>query len=143
MPGYHAFFPIVKITISDKRRAVDPREAAALYVELGWGTARRYSAARVKRALAACDIVVSAKNDAGELVGLGRALSDFALDTKILDVVVAPEYQGHGVGRAIMKKIEASVPGTAIYFETEPKNFDFAQKCGYTRRKGLAIFKKK
>jgi GNAT superfamily N-acetyltransferase len=133
----------VSVTISDKRSSVSPREAAALYVELGWGTAAHYSPARMGRSLAHCDIVVSARNEAGELVGIARALSDFALDTKILDMIVTPEYQRAGVGRAMMKKIEALARGTGIYFETEPKNFGFAKKCGYKRRPSLAVFTKK
>ncbi|MGC9968784.1 MAG: GNAT family N-acetyltransferase [Minisyncoccia bacterium] len=129
-----------KVAISAERSSVKPAEAAALYIELGWGTAKRYSPARMKRSLANCSIVVSARNGAGELIGLARALTDRALDTKILDMVVAPEYQKQGIGRAMMRRIEERTKGTTIYFETEQKNFDFAKKCGYKRRKGLAVF---
>ncbi len=131
------------ITIFVDKRSLKPAEAAALYVELGWGTEKEYSPARMKRSLANCDIVVSARNEAGELVGIARALSDFAVDTKILDMVVAPEYQRQRVGISMMRKIESLVRGTNIYFETEPKHFGFAKKCGYRRRKGLAVFTKK
>ncbi len=131
------------VTISTDKRSVKSAEAAALYVELGWGTTKEYSVARMKRSLAHCDIVVSARNAAGELVGIGRALSDFAIDTKILDLVIAPEYQRHGLGQAMMKKIASQAYGTSIYFETERKNFAFAKKCGYARRDGLAVFVKK
>jgi len=120
-----------------------PREAADLYIELGWGTKKEYSVARMKRSLANCDIVVSARNGAGDLVGIGRALSDFAIDTKILDLIIAPEYQRQGLGLAMMKKIATAAKGTSIYFETERKNFAFAVKCGYTKRGGLTVFRKK
>ncbi len=135
--------PARGIIISSDRHSVKPAEAAALYVELGWGTSREYSVARMKRSLAHCDIVVSARNGDGELIGLGRALSDFAIDTKILDLIIAPEYQRQGLGQAMMKKIAAAAKGTSIYFETERKHFAFAAKCGYTRRKGLFVFKKR
>lgn len=131
------------IEISSNKTAVTPQEAAALYVELGWGTSAKYSAARIARSLAHCDIVVSARNGAGELVGLARALTDGVLDTKILDMIVTPEYQRQGVGITMMRKIESLARGTAIYFETERKNFGFAKKCGYKRRKGLTVFLKK
>jgi len=134
---------VTKIVISADKASIDPREAAELYVELGWGTAKEYSLARMKRSLEGCDVVVSARNDAGELVGIARALSDFAIDTKILDMIIAPEYQRQGIGLMIMKKIESLVRGTAIYFETEPKNFGFATKAGYKKRKGLTVFVKK
>ncbi len=93
--------------------------------------------------VAHCDIVVSARNGAGELVGIGRALSDFAIDTKILDLIIAPEYQRQGLGLAMMKKIAAAAKGTSIYFETERKNFAFAAKCGYVKSVGLTVFRKR
>jgi GNAT superfamily N-acetyltransferase len=131
------------ILISIDKKTVTPREVADLYIELGWGTAKEYSVARMKRSLANCDIVVSARNGAGELVGIGRALSDFAIDTKILDMIIAPEYQRQGLGSAMMKKLAAAARGTSIYFETERKNFAFAAKCGYAKRPGLTVFRKK
>lgn len=131
------------IIISSNRAAVSPQEAAALYVELGWGTPVKYSVARITRSLANCDIVVSARNEAGELVGLARVLTDGVLDTKILDMIVAPEYRRQGVGRAMMRKIESLARGTAIYFETERKNFGFAKKCGFKKRQGLMVFLKR
>ncbi|HVN26713.1 MAG TPA: GNAT family N-acetyltransferase [Candidatus Paceibacterota bacterium] len=130
------------VTISTDRKAVKPQEAADLYVELGWGTAKDYSAARMRKSLANCDIVVSARNEDGELVGLGRALSDFAIDTKILDLVIAPEYQRQGLGLRMMKKIAACAKGTTAYFETERKNFAFAVRCGYKQRGTLRVFRK-
>ena len=131
------------IVISIDKNSVKPAETAALYIELGWGTAKEYSATRMRRSLANCDIVVSARNGAGELVGIGRALSDFAIDTKILDLIIVPEYQRQGLGQAMMKKLAAAARGTSIYFETERKNFSFAAKCGYAKRGGLAVFRKK
>lgn len=133
--------PAASIKISSDKKSVKPREAAGLYIELGWGTAKKYSAARMARSLKNCDIVVSARNEAGELVGLGRALSDFAIDTKILDLVIVPEYQRQGIGLALMKAIAARARGTTLYFETESKNFAFAKKCGYEMRGSLRVFK--
>ena len=131
------------IVISSNKNLLTPAEAAALYIELGWGTARTYTTARMKKSLANCDVVVAARNEAGELVGIARALSDFAIETKILDMIIAPEYQRQGIGAKMMREIERLARGTNIYFETEPKNFGFAEKCGYERRKGLVVFIKK
>lgn len=130
------------IIVSTDRRLLNPADAAALYIELGWGTAKRYSAQRMRRSLANCDIVVFALNEEGELVGLLRALTDRALETKILDMVIMPEYQRQGIGQRIMKKLAAEARGTSIYLETERKNFAFTEKCGYKKRKGLTVFKK-
>jgi GNAT superfamily N-acetyltransferase len=132
-----------KVRIFAAKKLLRPAEAAALYIELGWGTTREYTAARMKRSLAHCDIVVFARNDAGELVGLARALSDFAIETKILDMIIAPEYQRQGIGRKMMREIERLARGTNVYFETEKKNFGFAERCGYAKRAGLTVFMKR
>jgi GNAT superfamily N-acetyltransferase len=131
------------IVISADKNIVAPAEVAAIYVELGWGTEREYSAARMKQSLENCDIVVSARNAGGELIGIGRALSDFATTTKILDMLIVPEYRHQGIGKRMMQKIESLVKGTDIYGETEHKNFSFLEGCGYKKRKGLMVFVKK
>jgi GNAT superfamily N-acetyltransferase len=129
------------IVISTDRRLLDPAAAAALYVELGWGTKAKYSTERMRRSLANCDIVIFALNEEGEPVALLRALTDHALETKILDLVIAPDYQRQGIGQRIMKKLAIMARGTSIYLETERKNFAFTEKCGYEKRKGLTVFK--
>jgi GNAT superfamily N-acetyltransferase len=129
--------------ISSDKNSVTPEEVAALYIELGWGTKKEYSSARMKLSLKNCDIVVSARNADGELVGIGRALSDFAMDTKILDLIISPDHQRQGLGLLMMKKIAQLAKGTSIYFETERKNFSFAKKVGYKKRGDLTVFRKK
>jgi len=87
----------------------------------------------------ACELrhVVSARNGAGELVGIGVRSATLQLIRRFLDLIIAPpEYQRQGLGRAMMKKIAAQAKGTSIYFETERKNFAFAAKCGYKKRGG-------
>lgn len=135
--------PKKTISISTDKKSVKPQEAAALYIELGWGTAKQYTASKMRRSLEQCDVVVSARNEADELVGIGRALSDFSIDTKILDLIIVPEYQRQRLGLTMMKVLESCVKGTTVYFETEPKNFGFAKKCGYEKRKRLTVFRKK
>ncbi len=132
---------MVKI-FSDKK-LLRAQEAADLYIELGWGTAKEYSPARMRRSLINCDIVVFARNESGDLVGIARALTDRAIDTKILDMIIVPEYQRQGIGAAMMREIARLARGTNIYCETEKKNFGFVAKCGYRRRNGLAVFVKK
>jgi len=131
------------VFISTDKRAVTPGEVAELYIELGWGNRKYYTPVRMKRSLVNCDIVVSARNEEGDLIGIGRALSDFAIDTRILDLIISPDYQRQGVGKKMMARLAAAAKGTNIYFETERKNFAFAAKTGYVKRQGLTVFRKK
>ena len=73
---------------------------------------------------------------------MSRVLSDFATTTKILDMVIVPEYQHQGIGKLMMQKI-ASLAKEGHYGETERKNFSFLEGCGYKKRKGLVVFVKK
>ncbi len=132
-----------EISIFSDKKLLQPEEAADLYIELGWGTQKEYSTARMKRSLENCDIVVFARNGAGKLIGISRTLTDHAIDTKILDMIIAPEYQKQGIGRLMMREIERLTKGTAVYCETERKNFGFIEKCGYKKRIGLTVFVKK
>lgn len=131
------------VKIFTDKKLLKPAEAAELYREMGWGTEKDYTAEKMKRSLANCDIVVFARNGDGDLVGLARALTDFAIDTRILDMVIDPDYQRHGLGKKMMRAIERLARGTNIYCETEPKNFGFVDSCGYVKRKKLTVFVKK
>ncbi|MFV0399679.1 MAG: GNAT family N-acetyltransferase [Oscillospiraceae bacterium] len=57
--------------------------------------------------------------DNGELVGMGRLIGDGAIFWYIQDVFILTEYQGKGIGSAIVKKLidhakKSSIPKTEI-----------------------------
>lgn len=57
----------------------------------------------VRRMLAADQVVVAAvRRDSGELLGFARALTDWTYLAHVLDVVVAEELRGRGVGSLLM-----------------------------------------
>jgi ribosomal protein S18 acetylase RimI-like enzyme len=43
--------------------------------------------------------------DQDQLVGFGRVVSDGVLYAMIYDLIVLPEYQGKGIGKAILEKL--------------------------------------
>jgi ribosomal protein S18 acetylase RimI-like enzyme len=71
------------------------------------------SAAAAKAGLANTVFAVTIRH-ADQTVGMGRVVGDGALFLQIVDIAVAPEYQGRGLGKmimaALMKRIEAGVP---------------------------------
>jgi ribosomal protein S18 acetylase RimI-like enzyme len=50
---------------------------------------------------------VTARSATGELIGLARVLDDGALYASVWDVIVRPEYQRQGIGRALMTEVLA------------------------------------
>lgn len=49
--------------------------------------------------------VVVKDNNHGPVIGMGRIVGDGAINFYLQDIVVAPAYQGHGVGTMIVKKM--------------------------------------
>jgi GNAT superfamily N-acetyltransferase len=83
--------------------AVTRDEATALYAAVGW-TAYTRDPDRLLRALAGSHVVLTAR-DEGRLVGLARTLSDGASICYVQDLLVHPDAQRRGVGRALMTQV--------------------------------------
>jgi ribosomal protein S18 acetylase RimI-like enzyme len=80
--------------------------------------------------------------DQGRIVGAGRVVGD-GIDTAYLcDVVVHPERQGEGLGKALVLKLKALSAGHAkIILYANPGKEDFYRKLGFRRMlTAMAIF---
>ena len=78
----------------------------------------------------------------GKLVGAGRVVGD-GLDTAYLcDVVVHPEFQGQGLGKALVLKLKELASGhRKIILYANPGKEDFYRKLGFRRMlTAMAIF---
>lgn len=78
----------------------------------------------------------------GLMVGFGRAISDGQSQSAIYDVVVLAEFQGRGVGRAVMQALLAKLPkGGPILIYAAPGMQGFYRKFGFGILKtGMALF---
>ncbi|HIP13967.1 MAG TPA: N-acetyltransferase [Sulfurimonas autotrophica] len=78
-----------------------------------------------------------------KLIGAGRALADGVDCSYICDVAIHPDYQGLGLGKAMMEKlIEYSKGHAKIILYVVPTKEPFYAKFGFTKMKtAMAIFK--
>lgn len=87
--------------------------------------------------------VVCSVFDEGTLIGFGRAISDGEYQSAIYDVVVAPDYQGCGVGKLIMEALLARLPdgpGPVLIYAVPGKE-GFYEKLGFAvLRTGMGRF---
>jgi len=79
--------------------SVDTDELVDLYASVGW-EAYASDPEELARAVAGSTWVMTARHD-GELIGLARGLSDDVSIFYLQDILVRPEWQRRGVGRAI------------------------------------------
>jgi len=121
------------ITYAD---TISSADYAMLRASQGW---YELSAPQVEAAISGSAFLVAAK-DGPRTVGMARLMSDGGYFAVVLDVVVLPEYQGHGIGREMMSRavqhLRGSLrPGEHSYtiLTSAPGKEGFYEKMGFHR----------
>ncbi|MNY01899.1 putative acetyltransferase [compost metagenome] len=112
-------------------RTVTWQEFAELMESVGWGDG--YDEASFQRSYSAYPLVVHARADEGPLLGYVSAFSDGAFSTMLGELVVRRTAQGRGIGRALMRVVEAEFPGIPVYVKAVGEAKRFFEACGYRR----------
>ncbi|MCC5948310.1 MAG: GNAT family N-acetyltransferase [Nitriliruptoraceae bacterium] len=115
-------------------REVGEDEAIALYDAVGW-TAYTRSPDTLTTAIANSTIVVTARDQHGQLVGLARALSDDATILYLQDLLVHPAHQRTGVGRQLLTvclERYRHVRQKVLLTDDDEAQHRFYEELGYT-----------
>lgn len=88
-----------------------PEQHGELAVAVGWHDAFRWEAMAASLAGSVCGVVVHDEDD--HPVAMGRVVGDGAFYFYVQDVVVHPDHQGQGLGRAVMQRLRDQVLATA------------------------------
>ena len=106
-----------------------------LFSTTGWGACPLDMA---ETSLAHSYATFSVMHD-GQVIAMARLLGDGAMAFFLKDLIVAPDYQGHGIGRALLSHVEDYIrrqlkPGWRSYFQlmSAKGKEGFYQKMGYT-----------
>lgn len=98
----------------------------------------------IERMLAHANVIVTARNDAGLLVGVSRALTDFGYATYLSDLAVDEAYQRRGIGRELIRRThEAAGLETALILLAAPKARDYYPHIGMERHDSCWIIPRK
>jgi ribosomal protein S18 acetylase RimI-like enzyme len=113
-------------------------EIRAVYHSVGW---MKHSNELIKKVFQRSDIVSLAVYD-GQVVGVGRALSDGVFNATIYDVVVHREYQRNGVASLIMSDLlEQLKEVSCVLLISTTGNEEFYRKHGMKKHKtGMARY---
>jgi ribosomal protein S18 acetylase RimI-like enzyme len=72
--------------------------------------------------------------DNGILVGAGRAIADGVDCSYLCDIIVHPDFQGQGIGKAMVRKLtELSAGHAKIILYANPGKEGFYRKLGFRR----------
>ena len=118
------------IKISETRD-IKIEETVALYKANGWSAAEKPT--ELYNALLNSHSLITAW-DGSKLVGLGNAISDGYLVVYYPHLLVHPEYQGKGIGKKIVDKMQEKYGDFHMQMLTaDGKAIDFYQKAGFVR----------
>jgi GNAT superfamily N-acetyltransferase len=116
------------------QREIDLYELEELCDSVGWA---RRPLRKVKKAIEHSFLVVTMWQIRGtqrRLIGFARATSDYAFNATLWDVVVHPEFQSKGLGKAMMQFIVKKLRHEDISNITlfaDPHVVDFYQRLGF------------
>jgi ribosomal protein S18 acetylase RimI-like enzyme len=114
-------------------------EIVALYKAGGWWQESPVNRSRIEPMIRGsfCFMVARAPN--GQIVAMGRVISDGASDAYIQDVVVLPPYRRQGIGRELIRRltrycVEHRIGWIALL--AEPGTLTFYENLGYGALEG-------
>ena len=115
-------------------RTIDLYELEELCDAVGWS---RRPIRKVRKAIQNSFLVITMweqKGNRRRLIGFSRATSDHAFNATIWDVVVHPDFQGQGLGRALMnqliKKLRSEDISNVTLF-ADPDVVNFYKQLGF------------
>ena len=80
------------------------------------------------------DLIVTARNDVGRLVGVSRAISDFHYCTYLSDLAVDVAFQRQGIGKMLIRKTHESAGlQTHLILLAAPAARDYYPRIGMER----------
>jgi GNAT superfamily N-acetyltransferase len=87
----------------------------------------------IERMLAHANVIVTARNPEGLLVGVSRAITDFGYATYLSDLAVDETYQRRGIGRELIQRTHAAAGlETTLILLAAPKARAYYPHIGMT-----------
>ena len=87
----------------------------------------------IEQMLAHANVIVTARNPAGLLVGVSRAITDFGYATYLSDLAVDEAYQRRGIGRELIQRTHATAGlETTLILLAAPKARTYYPHIGMT-----------
>jgi ribosomal protein S18 acetylase RimI-like enzyme len=121
------------ISFAREEGRLDPAEFTAVVRASGLGRPVN-DPARMARMLAGANLVVTARDTAGRLAGIARSLSDFAYACYLSDLCVDPNFEGRGIGRALIAETKRIIgPECMLLLLSAPKPMSWYPKLGMER----------
>lgn len=95
---------------------------------------------RVEAMLRNAQLIITARAD-GALIGVARSVTDFVYCCYLSDLAVDRAWQGHGIGKELMRRTRDAVgEGTMCLLLSAPKAVSFYEAAGLQRHPQAFLF---
>lgn len=95
---------------------------------------------RMANMIANANLLITAW-DGNLLVGIARALSDFAYVTYLADLAVRESHQHQGIGKELIRRTQAEAPAAYLTLLAAPKAVDYYPRIGFTQHPSAWMLK--
>ncbi|KGJ72862.1 GNAT family acetyltransferase [Cryobacterium roopkundense] len=130
---------MLSVVLSESK-VFTPADLVGLYGSVGWA-AYTNDPHSLARAVDQSSYVVSARDSAGELLGLARAISDDVSICYLQDILVRPGQQQTGIGRAMVHRVlerYVHVRQKVLITDDEPGQRAFYESIGFVEAHDFA-----
>lgn len=88
---------------------------------------------QIRKAFQNSFAVVFARDEAGNTVACGRAISDGVMQGMIFNIALDEAYHHQGLGREIIRRLVEQLKGMVITLYTHPKTLRWYEDLGFSR----------
>jgi GNAT superfamily N-acetyltransferase len=121
---------------------LDPAEVARVFDASGISRPTQ-DLARISRMFANANLIISAWHDT-KLIGLSRALTDYAYCCYLSDLAVDKTYQGQGIGRELIRRTQLAIGEEAnLVLLSAPGAMSYYPRAGFTAADNAWLIKRK
>jgi predicted N-acetyltransferase YhbS len=99
---------------------------------------------RMERMLRFANLVLTARDEAGRLLGAARAVTDFSYCCYVSDLAVEPEAQKKGIGRDLMRRLgEHLGEEVAVILLAGSQALEYYPKIGFEKADAAWMIRRK
>jgi GNAT superfamily N-acetyltransferase len=114
---------------------LDVQEFRRVLIDSGLGTIRPVEdPERLARMLGNANLIVTARREDGELIGVARCITDHCWCCYLSDLAVSSTAKGLGIGRGLVAEVRQRLgPEVAIFLASVPDAAGFYERIGMAR----------
>ena len=127
----------IKYTIEEE---LDPIEFTDVLIESGLGKRRPIEEFDIIYGMCTnADIIVTARDNEGTLIGVARSITDWHYCTYLSDLAVHKKYQHQGIGKKLIEETKKVVPEANLILLSAPAAVEYYPKIGMTAAPGFIL----